>query len=85
MAAAPGIAGSERPEINGCHLCGSFDEAGWFAEVVNNTIGPVDVWEVDAHGLKLTHMPEGWSYCPGAIPLSRLRLRLIDRDRQRLS
>src|SRR5580692_9856031 len=50
MSAAPGIAGSQRPEKEGCFVCtlrsgapGSIDSFIY----MNNTGGPVDVWAVD--------------------------------------
>ena len=46
MGAAPGIAGSAEPEVDGCFL--SADEWGYsFFLHINNTGGPVDVWAVD--------------------------------------
>lgn len=73
MDAARGIAGSRRPEQEGCFLGDAF-ERDWFVHL-NNTGGPVDVWEVrgvDVADLVLS--PEGHYYFPGVIPAERLRL-----------
>ncbi|MGV9946983.1 hypothetical protein [Rhodococcus aetherivorans] len=78
MGAARGIAGSLRPEQPGCFLCASEWERDWFVRM-NNTDGPVDVWEV--HGVEaedLIESPEGSYYFPGVIPRNRVRLVLQD-------
>ncbi|HEV7210412.1 MAG TPA: hypothetical protein VGN47_01710 [Blastococcus sp.] len=78
MGAAPGIAGSTCPEQEGCFLAveeGMTD----FIIRMNNTGGPVDVWEV--HGIDegdLVTSPEGFGYFPGVIV--REQLRLVRRD-----
>ena len=46
MGAAPGIAGSRRAEQEGCFLAHGDMEADWFVRM-NNTGGPVDVWQVN--------------------------------------
>jgi len=74
MGAAPGIAGSRTPEQQGCFLAPDEDLAEWFVRM-NNTGGPVDVWEVsgvDADDLVLSG--EGYHYLPAPIAPSRLRL-----------
>lgn len=43
MGAAPGIAGSRSPEVEGCFLAGE-EDVDWFVLTINNTGGPVDVW-----------------------------------------
>jgi hypothetical protein len=74
MATAPGIAGSTRPEQDGCFLCLHEDEVEWFLNM-NNTGGPVDVWAVDDVDVEsLVESPEGHSYLPRAIPPDRLTL-----------
>ncbi|AKE88313.1 MULTISPECIES: hypothetical protein [Rhodococcus] len=78
MDAAPGIAGSRRPEQQGCFLCAGEWERDWFVQM-NNTGGAVDVWEV--HGIDaedLVESPEGHYYFPGVIPAARLRLEQRD-------
>jgi len=82
MAASPGIAGSPHPEVDGCFLCETLEDVYWFADVINNTGGPVDVWEVDVQGLDLVEAPEGYAYFRGTIPASRLRLIHTNRQRQ---
>lgn len=78
MASAPGIAGSTRPEQDGCFLCLDENEVEWFIGM-NNTGGPVDVWSVsgvpeDA----LVESPEGHYYLPKTIPPDRLTLLRTD-------
>jgi hypothetical protein len=62
MGAAPGIAGSRRPEVEGVFL------------QISNTGGPVDLWSVDGidEGLLLDH-GSGFVYLPGRIPAARVR------------
>lgn len=74
MGAARGIAGSDQPEQQGCFLALDDFECDWFVRM-NNTGGPVDVWEVD--GIEtddLVLSPEGYHYFPGVIAPDRLRL-----------
>ena len=74
MAAAPGIAGSRRPEVEGCFLCVNPDDVDWFVRM-NNTGGPVDVWAVDGVELdQLLTSSEGYEYFPGKISAERLAL-----------
>ncbi|MDQ2848908.1 MAG: hypothetical protein M3Y77_21820 [Actinomycetota bacterium] len=73
MKAAPGIAGSRRPEQEGCFL-GEAHDVDWFVRM-NNTGGPVDVWEVsDVVIDDLLASPEGYCYLPTIIGPDRLRL-----------
>lgn len=73
MGAAPGIAGSPVPEQEGCFLGTDWD-AEFFIRI-NNTDGPVDVWEVvEISDDELVTSPEGFSYLPRRIPASQLRL-----------
>ncbi|MET9326221.1 hypothetical protein [Tsukamurella sp. NPDC003166] len=74
MGAARGIAGSRRPEQDGCFLALDEHEVRWFVRM-NNTGGPVDVWAV--HGVDrstLVLSPQNHYYVPSAIPASRLTL-----------
>ncbi|MFE5702370.1 hypothetical protein [Rhodococcus koreensis] len=78
MGAARGIAGSYRPEQQGCFLAAGERECDWFVRM-NNTGGAVDVWEV--HGIDdadLVQSPEGYFYFPGVIAASELLL--VQRD-----
>ncbi|NKX86426.1 hypothetical protein [Nocardia coubleae] len=78
MGAARGIAGSHRPEQAGCFLALNDFECDWFVRM-NNTGGPVDVWEV--RGIRtddLVLSPEGHYYFPGVIAAAQLRV--IRRD-----
>lgn len=75
MGAAPGIAGNQTPEVEGCFLCVDEFEAEWFAVTINNTGGPVDIWEV--RGIpesELVESPQGHSFFPGPIAARSLRL-----------
>ena len=73
-----GIAGSNRPEEEGCFLCRDRQEADWFVPM-NNTGGPVDIWAVDnVDPRELVDAGSGYSYLPGAI--LRDRLVLIEQD-----
>ncbi len=75
MGAAPGIAGSRRPEVEGSFVCRGEEEAEFFLEIINNTGGPVDLWSVDGvdEGLLLDN-GNGFVYLPGRIPAARVRL-----------
>jgi hypothetical protein len=73
MSAARGIAGSRRPEQEGCFLAADW-EIDWFVQM-NNTGGPVDVWAVeDVDQAQLLTSPEGFHYLPERIPADRLSL-----------
>lgn len=74
MGAAPGIAGSRTPEQPGCFLAQDEHTRDWFIRM-NNTGGPVDVWEVaDVRWEDLQDSPEGYVFFPGVIGVERLRL-----------
>lgn len=78
MGAAPGIAGSQAPEQAGCFLAEDEATRDWFVWM-NNTGGPVDVWEVlDVARDDLRVSPEGFGFFPGVIGPERLRL--LQRD-----
>jgi hypothetical protein len=71
--AARGIAGSRRAEQEGCFLAHDY-ENDWFVRM-NNTGNAVDVWEISGvETAALVQSSEGYSYFPGIIPQSRLRL-----------
>jgi hypothetical protein len=78
MGAAPGIANSREPELNGCFLCRGSDEVEWFAGFIGGAHGTLDVWAVDVSGLAIEESADGYAYCRGAI--ARERLKLIKRD-----
>lgn len=74
MGAAPGIAGSRRPEVDGCFLCVHVFESVWFIKM-NNTGGPVDVWEVDGVAPdKLIEPSNGHKYVSRKVEPDDLRL-----------
>ena len=75
MGAAPGIAGSLRPEQEGCFLALDEWTADYFVEM-NNTGGPVDVWAVDGiDGSRMLESPEGYSYFTAPAGSDRLNRR----------
>ncbi|OZC79405.1 hypothetical protein CH251_00410 [Rhodococcus sp. 06-462-5] len=74
MGAARGIAGSHQPEQEGCFLAADEWERDWFVGM-NNTGGPVDVWEVSGvEDAELRQSPENFYFRPGVIPTSQIRL-----------
>ena len=74
MGAAPGIAGSSRPEVDGVFICRGEDEARFFLRI-NNTGGPVDLWPVDGVDEELlTDNGSGFVYLPRRVPATRVRL-----------
>lgn len=77
MGAAPGIAGSSRPEAEGIFVCASEFDAGFFVGI-NNTGGPVDVWAIDGVDEELVETGAGFSYIPHAIPRQALTLIQLD-------
>ena len=75
MGVARGLAGSYRPEVEGIFLCREeWLEVDWFIGL-NNTGGPVDVWEVGGVGDdELVVSPNGFCYVTRAIPPTQLKL-----------
>jgi hypothetical protein len=77
MAVARGIAGSVRPELEGCYLALNEFEAEWFARQINNTGGPVDIWLVSGiDSGDLVQDRNGHMYYPRPIPRSMVTLYL---------
>lgn len=77
MGDARGIAGSRSPEQAGCFVCED-DQIEWFV-LMNNTGGPVDVWEVTGVDRdELQESPEGFFYVPRRI--SPADIELVRRD-----
>lgn len=74
MGAAPGIAGSSAPEVDGVFLCADEFEAGFFVRM-NNTGGPVDVWAVTGIDERdLAESGSGFRYYPAKIPPGQVAL-----------
>lgn len=74
MGVAPGIAGSTRPEADGIFLSTDEWDANYFVRM-NNTGGPVDVWQVDGVDAELMlGNGTGYFYLPGRIPPDRVTL-----------
>jgi hypothetical protein len=66
MGAARGIAGSTRPEVEGCFLADEH-ELPFFVRM-NNTGGAVDVWAVQGIAEdRLVTSPTGYRYFPGVV------------------
>ncbi|SDJ02514.1 hypothetical protein SAMN05444157_1340 [Frankineae bacterium MT45] len=74
MGAAPGIAGSTRPEAEGIFLSAEKWDVDWFVRM-NNTGGPVDVWQVDGVDAdRMVGNGSGYFYFPGRIAVDQLTL-----------
>jgi hypothetical protein len=74
MGAARGIAGSTQPEADGIFLSTDDWDVDYFVRM-NNTGGPVDVWQVDGVDSELMlDNGNGYFYLPGRIPADRLTL-----------
>lgn len=74
MSLAPGIAGSRRPEQEGCFLCRDEFELSFFVQM-NNTGGTIDVWEVaDLEQESFVESSTGFAYYPGVIGTDQIRL-----------
>jgi hypothetical protein len=74
MSEASGIAGSVKPEQQGCFLCRDDGDVEFFVGM-NNTAGPVDVWAVaGVDEESLLQSPEGFVFIPAPIPADRLKL-----------
>ena len=77
MGDAPGIAGSNRPEVEGCFLMAE-EEIDWFL-TINNTGGAVDVWRVSGvDEYRMIENPNGYWYLPEPVPSSQLSLEMTD-------
>lgn len=73
MGAAPGIAGSAVPEADGVFLCEEFHVE--FFLRMNNTGGPVDVWQVSGtFEDQMISNGSGFFYFPGRIPATQVSL-----------
>jgi hypothetical protein len=74
MGAAPGIAGSTEPEVDGVFLCRDEWELDYFVRM-NNTGGPVDAWIVEGVDVdRLVDNGNGYGYLPEPIPVAQLGL-----------
>ena len=78
MSDAPGIAGSSSPEVAGVFLCVDRHEADHFVRL-NNTGGPVDVWQVDGIEVdELIDAGSGYLFLPRPVPSALVRLTVLD-------
>jgi hypothetical protein len=75
MGAAPGIAGSTRPELPGIFICDGMEDISFFLRMARCA---TDVWSVDAGGLWRETGPSGWWVI--SQPIGPERLRLVARD-----
>lgn len=74
MGDAPGIAGSDRPEVHGVYVCTDESTVNWFVRL-NNTGGPVDVWSFEcADEDDLVDDGTGFGYLLRRVPPDALRL-----------
>jgi hypothetical protein len=71
MGTAPGIAGSQEPELPAVFLCESREEIDFFTSMSRL---PADVWAVRVDGLWVESGPDGWIILPEPVPPERLRL-----------
>lgn len=73
MGAAPGLAGNIEAEADGVFLCET--ELVDFFVRINNTGGPVDLWEVrDVDPEALVDNGTGFRYLPGIVATDRIAL-----------
>jgi hypothetical protein len=78
MSHAPGIAGSNSPEVAGVFLCVDRHEADYFMRM-NNTGGPVDVWQVDGIDVEeLLDAGSGYLFLPRPVHSALVRLTALD-------
>jgi hypothetical protein len=78
MSEAPGIAGSNSPEVAGVFLCVDRLEADYFIRM-NNTGGPVDVWQVDGIDVEeLLDAGSGYLFLPRPVHSTFVRLTALD-------
>ncbi len=75
MGAAPGIAGSTRPELPAVFVCDSRDDISFFLHMART---PADVWAVDVARLWVETGPDGWWII--SQPIGPERLTLAERD-----
>jgi hypothetical protein len=75
MGAAPGIAGSRRPEREAIFLCESLYDVKFFTDMCRR---PTDVWGANVDGIWIENGPSGWWMVPSPIPVNRVRLALSD-------
>jgi hypothetical protein len=74
MGVARGIAGSDRPEIEGVFLCQSEFDVEFFLRF-DATKLPLDVWAVEGvDDADLVESMEGFLYLPAPIPPTRVTL-----------
>jgi hypothetical protein len=73
---APTAAFRHRPEAAAVFLCGSLEEAEWFATLSDHPL--VDIWQVDVRGLLLEDGPDGWLIHREPIAASRVGLARSD-------
>ena len=75
MGAAPGIAGSSRPELPAVFVCDEPEDTTFFLNIART---PSDVWAIDVDGLWVESGPDGWWII--SRPISPDRLTLTERD-----
>ena len=75
MGAAPGIAGSTRPELPAVFACDEREDISFFLNMART---PADVWAIDVGGLWAENGPDGWWII--SQPIGPDRLTLAERD-----
>jgi hypothetical protein len=78
MGAAPGIAGSTRPELPAVFVCDSKEDVSFFLHMARTS---ADVWMVDVGGLWVETGPGGWWII--SRPIGPRRLTLAEGDATR--
>ena len=74
LSAAPGIAGSREPEVDGIFVSSDYFTAEFFVRM-SNAGGPVDVWAIDdVEEADLVESDSGFSYLPYRLGPQRLVL-----------
>jgi hypothetical protein len=71
MGAAPGIAGSTRPELPSVFACDEREDIDFFLNMART---PADVWAIDVGGLWAENGPDGWWIIAQHIGPDRLTL-----------
>jgi len=76
MGAAPGLAGSERPEVTGVYVFDDPGEAKWWAGTMGERHrSGLDLWQFTAQQAQLAAGPDGFDHLTGTVAPEALRLR----------
>jgi hypothetical protein len=72
IALSPAHGGPLAPELEAVFMCESLDDVEFFVGFGQHPL--VDVWEVDARGLRIEPAPDGWVMCREPLGPERVRL-----------